>query len=82
MYRAARAAWAAGSLLRPRQRVHLVLDAHLHQLVPGGVELDLVDPVAVAVVGAQDRLVLVREPAPLLLRLAADEAAELARRAR
>ena len=67
----------AGLLARPRQRVQLVLHAHLHQLVPGGVELDLVDAVAVAVEGAQHRLVLVGQAAPLLLGLAADEAAEL-----
>ncbi len=53
-----------------------LLDAHLHQLVPGRVELDLVDAVAVAVERVQDGLVLVRQAAPLLLRLTADEAAE------
>ena len=40
-------------------------DAEAHQLVPGGVELDLVDPVAVAIVGAELRRVLVRLPAQL-----------------
>ena len=45
-----------------------MLDAHLHQLVPGGVELDLVDAVSVAVERAQHGLVLVGQPAPQLLR--------------
>ena len=46
-----------------------------HQLVLGGVELDLVDAVAVAVVGAQHGRVLVRLPAPLE-RLAAGDLAD------
>ena len=49
-----------------------------HQLVVGGVVLDLVDAVAVAVVGVQDRLVAVGELTPAL-RL---RAARRARRAR
>ena len=52
-----------------------VLDADCEQLVPGGVELDLVDPLAEAVVGAERRRVLVREP-PELERCAAAEPAE------
>lgn len=36
-----------------------------HQLVPGRVELDLVDPVSVSVMAAQDRGVLIRQPPPL-----------------
>ena len=39
-----------------------VLDRGPHELVPVGVELDLVDPVAVPVVGAQLRRVLVGHP--------------------
>ena len=46
--------------LAPRRRVRAGLDAEAQQRVPGGVELDLVDPVAVAVVRAQDGRVLVR----------------------
>ena len=38
----------------PRQRVRFVLDAERHQLVPGGMELDFVDPPAEAVVRAED----------------------------
>jgi hypothetical protein len=57
-----------------------VLDSGAHQLVPGGVELDLVDPVAVAVVGAQLRRVLVGQPAPFLRPLAAGQAAQLGER--
>jgi hypothetical protein len=41
-----------------------VVDADPHQFVPGAVELDLVDPVAVAVVGLEDGLLLVRLEAP------------------
>ena len=44
----------------PRQAVALALDRLAQQPVPGGVELDAVDPVAIAVVGAQDRLVGLR----------------------
>ena len=36
------------------RRVQAVRDGEVHQAVPGGMELDLVDPVAVAVVRAQD----------------------------
>src|SRR5439155_11533702 len=51
---------------RPRRRgVRPGLDAELQQPVPGGVELDLVDALAEAVVRAQLRRVLVREPSPL-----------------
>jgi hypothetical protein len=45
--------------------VEPVLDAETEELVPGGVELDLVDPLAEAVVRAEDRRVLVREPSQL-----------------
>src|SRR5271165_4707023 len=44
--------------------------------MPRAVELHLVDAVAVAVVRAQHRPVLVGEPPPLLLRLAAHQAAQ------
>ena len=56
-----------GSRLRlaPGQRMGAVGDVHLHQLVPRRVELDLVDPVAEAVVGAELGRVLVRHPAEL-----------------
>ena len=55
-----------------------VLDARPEQRMPRGVELDLVDPVAEAVVRAQARRILVREPSPLE-RLAGQERAERAR---
>ena len=55
----------AGLRLAPGEGVELVRDAEPHQLVPGGVELGLVDPVAVAVVGAELRRVLVGEPPEL-----------------
>ncbi len=60
----------ARPLVRPRCRVQPVADRGLHQGVPGGVELDLVDPVAVPVVAAQHRRVLVGQPG-LLLRVRA-----------
>ncbi len=47
--------------------------------MPGRVELDLVDAMAVAVVRVQHGLVLVGLPAPQLLGLAADQLAQLAR---
>ncbi len=43
----------AGRRDRPGGRVEAVADGHPHQLVVGGVVGDVVDPVAVAVVGAQ-----------------------------
>src|SRR3954468_5584530 len=58
--------------------MELVLGAERHQLVVGRVELDLVDAVAVAVVGLQARRVLVGEPAPLLDLGGAPDAADLA----
>ena len=45
----------AGAFVGPRQRVQAAPDAVVQQPVPGGVELDLVDPVAVAVVGDAGR---------------------------
>src|SRR5439155_741362 len=61
----------ARPLAGPRQRVQLVPHAHLHQLVPRRVKLDLVDAVPVAAMPTQHRPVLVGVPAPALLRLAA-----------
>ena len=60
------AARDVGARLRvaPGRGVQAVRDPDPHQLVPGGVELDLVDPVAEAVVGAELRRVLVRLDAP------------------
>ena len=58
-----------------RGRVERVPDAEPEELVPGGVELDLVDPLAEAVMRAEDRRMLVREP-PELERLAAAEPPE------
>ena len=63
----------AGARFAPGHRVQPVADPDPHQFVPGAVELDLVDPVAVAVVGAQLGLLLVRLEAPAdRLRRAAD----------
>lgn len=64
----------------PRDAGQAVLDRGAHQLVPGRVELHLVDPVAVAVVGAQPGRVLVRQPPPLLGLLAAGQPAEVCER--
>ena len=55
---AARATWAPGRGSRQGSACSS-WPSEAHQLVPGGVELDLVDAVAVAVVGAQHRRVLV-----------------------
>ena len=60
--------------LAPGQRVQLVGDARPEQLVPGGVELDLVDAVAV---GTQLRRVLVGEPPKLDRALGTGERADL-----
>jgi hypothetical protein len=54
----------SGLRLAPRKSVQPVADPDPHQLVPRGVELDLVDPVPVPVVGSKHRLVLVRLEAP------------------
>src|SRR2546423_13885428 len=51
----------AGSGLAPRQRVNLMLDREAEQLVPVGMELDLVDAVAEAIVRPKPRRVLVRQ---------------------
>ena len=72
---AARATWAPGRGSRQGERVQAVADADPHQLVPGGVELDLVDAVAEAVVGAQLGRVLVRLEAPSGSRLGAPQIA-------
>src|SRR5262249_12444425 len=54
--------WA---FLAPWQAMDLALDRALEEPVPRGVELDLVDPVAVAVVGPEHRLVFLGAPAVL-----------------
>nr|BFE71186.1 hypothetical protein GCM10020092_044870 [Actinoplanes digitatis] len=66
----------AGPPVRPRRRGQALADCHLHEPVPGGVELDLVDAVAVAVVGDQARLVPVGLLGPALRLGAAAELAE------
>ena len=63
------------ALIAPRQRVQAVFDARPEQGVPRRVELDLVDPIAEAIVGAQPRRVFVRLPTPLE-RLARQQRAE------
>ena len=63
---------------RPRQRVQLVLRGERDQVVPGAVELDLVDAVAVAVERLQPRRVLVGLEAPAD-RVRAPGGADLAR---
>ena len=50
----------------PRRGVQAVLDRGAHQLVVGGVVLDLVDTVAVAIVGVQYGPVAVGQLAPPL----------------
>ena len=72
---AARATWAPGCGSRHGSACRPLADVHVHQLVPGGVELDLVDAVAEAVVGAELRRVLVGQPAELDGRGAAGELA-------
>ena len=64
--------------LAPRQRVQPEADPLRHQLVPGRVEIDLVDAVPEAVVRLQRRLVLVRLTAPALGLCGAGEASDLA----
>ena len=67
----------ARPVVGPRRGVQAVADGHLHQLVVGGVVLDLVDAMAVAVMGVQDRLVAVGELAPALRLRTAGQRAEL-----
>ena len=66
---------SALALLRPRERVEAMREREAHELVPRRMKLDRVDPLAVAVVGAELRRVLVREPPPLE-RLAGEDPAE------
>ena len=68
----------AGALIPPRRGVQAVPDRDGHQLMPGRVELHLVDAMAKAVVGPQHRRLLVRLTAPLLRLGRAGQAAELA----
>src|SRR3546814_17103436 len=44
----------------PREGVHAVLHSELHDAVIGRLEFDFVDAVAIAIVGLQLRLVLIR----------------------
>ena len=68
----------AGAGIPPRRGVQAVPHRHRHQLMPGRVELHLVDPVAEAVVRAQPRRVLVGLAAVLLRLRRAGQAAEFA----
>src|SRR5256884_9479357 len=68
----------AGPRLAPRQRVEAMPYRHSHELVPCRMELDLVDAVAEAVVGAQLRRVGVGLEAPVDRLLRAGERAEVA----
>jgi hypothetical protein len=56
----------SGPVVGPRRSGQAFPDGDPHQLVPGRVELDLVDPVPEPVVGAQPRLVPVGVGGPLL----------------
>ena len=56
---------ATRSRLAPGETVDLALDRPAQQRMPRGVELHLVDPVSVPVVGAQDRQVPLGAPAVL-----------------
>jgi hypothetical protein len=67
-------------LRRPRRSGQPVLERRPHQLVPVRMELDLVDPVAVAVVRPESGRVLVGDPAPLLRLLAPGQPAEIGER--
>ena len=67
----------AGARFAPGQRVEAVADGDLHQPVPRGVELDLVDAVAEAIVGAQLRRVGVGLESPGKGLFGAGEAAQL-----
>ena len=66
----------AGPVVGPRRGVQAVADRDAHQLVVGGVVLDLVDAMAVAVVGVQDRPVAVGQLAPALRLRRAGQRAE------
>src|SRR5205823_3433135 len=55
---------SARARVAPGERVQLVGDGETQERMPGGVELDLVDAVAVAVVGTEDRRIGVRLHAP------------------
>ena len=56
----------ARAIIGPGRGVQSVADRGAHQFVIGGVVLDLVDAIPVAVVGVQDRAVAVGEIAPAL----------------
>ena len=77
---AARATWAPGCGSRHGSEWIPKPIPDAHQLVPRRVELDLVDPVAEAVVGDEPRRVLVRLASPSLGLLGAGERSDLATR--
>src|SRR5436305_9159997 len=54
-----------GPLLAPRKRVDLALDRPAQQPVPGRIELHLVDPIPVAIVRTEHRLVSLGAPTML-----------------
>jgi hypothetical protein len=62
--------------LGPGEVVEAILDGMLHQLMPGGVEVHLVDAMAEAVVGAEDWRILVGLEAGADQRLGAQQLSE------
>ena len=67
----------ARALLGPAERMRLLSDGEAHELVPGRVELDLVDPVAEPVMRLEFRRMPVRLPGEELDMRAADRCAGL-----
>ena len=57
---------SAGPGVGPRGCMQSVADGGRHQLMPGGVEINLIDAVATGVMRAQHRLRGVRQPGVLL----------------
>src|SRR5947208_13819613 len=68
---------SAGTRFTPRQRVQAMAHRDLHELVPRGMELDLVDALAEPVVSAEARRVGVGLEAPVDRFLRAGQPSEL-----
>lgn len=55
----------ATAMSLPGKGMHAVLDGEIHEVMPRGMELDLVDTVSVCIVGVEFRRELVGVAAPL-----------------
>lgn len=66
-----------GPGIDPGEIVNAILDAQAHQIMPGGVKLDLITPIAVTIVSMEHGRIFIGEDAPTHRLGSSEFAAEL-----